>query len=175
MTDPVYTSPQVVLVDLLDRPSGTIEKLEAHRQGLLHRAVSVFIFNAGGEWLLQRRAGGKYHSAGLWSNTCCTHPYPEERPEDAARRRLKEEMGLFCPLKKQFCLAYQAQLEEKLTEYEYDHIFTGYTVDTPVPNPAEVGEWKFVPTQRLAKDVLDHPDHYTVWFKAIFPRLLKRI
>ncbi len=175
MTVPAYKSSQVVLVDLHDRPTGTMEKLEAHRQGLLHRAVSVFIFNAGGKWLLQQRASKKYHSAGLWSNTCCTHPYPEERPEDAAQRRLEEEMGLSCPLEKQFCLTYKAQIDEKLAEHEYDHIFTGYTTDIPVPNPTEVSEWKFVPTLQLTKDMHEHPDRYTIWFKAIFPQLLKRI
>lgn len=173
MEKSIVDTSQVVLVDLNDRPTGYMEKQEAHRQGLLHRAISVFLFNTEGQWLLQRRSFTKYHSAGLWSNACCTHPYPGESPERAAQRRIKEELGLSCPLEKQFCFLYKTALDHGLTEYEYDHIFTGYATDLPEINLTEVQEWGYFSPALLIKDVKAHPEYYTVWFRKIFPEILK--
>lgn len=164
---------QVLLVDLLDRPLGVTEKMKAHRQGLLHRAVSVLIFNSRGEWLLQRRAAFKYHSGGLWSNACCTHPFPNEGSEEAAQRRLAEEMGLHCPLSFLFCFTYQAHLDRGLTEYEYDHVFVGRTDEMPVINTTEVADWRYLPSDLLYEDEQTHPEKYTVWFRHICRELLK--
>lgn len=173
MKNPNPLSSQIVLVDLHDQPIGYMEKMEVHRQGLLHRAVSVFLFNAHGEWLLQRRALHKYHSGGLWSNACCTHPYPDEAPDTAARRRTGEELGLSCPLEKRFCFLYKTALDHGLTEYEYDHVFTGITTELPEINPAEVREWGYFNSDFLIRDIEAHPGYYTVWFRKIFPEILK--
>lgn len=164
---------QVVLVDVYDRPSGYMEKLEAHRRALLHRAVSVFIFNSRGQWLLQRRALTKYHSGGLWSNACCTHPYPGELAPEAAHRRLREEMGMDCPLDKLFHLIYRAPLGQGLTEYEYDHIFAGQTDDLPIANATEVSEWRYLSPEQLQDEQLRIPQEYTAWFRKLFPEILK--
>lgn len=164
---------QVILVDPLDRPTGVMEKLKAHRRGLLHRAVSVLIFNSRHEWLLQRRAAFKYHSAGLWSNSCCTHPLPDETTEEAAQRRLAEEMGLYCPLSPLFCFTYRTALQNGLTEYEYDHVFIGHTDEMPSINTAEVSDWRYIPSDLLHRDKRTHPEKYTAWFHHIFRELLK--
>lgn len=166
-------SSQVVLVDVYDRPSGYMEKLEAHRRALLHRAVSVFVFTQQGLWLLQRRAFAKYHSGGLWSNACCTHPYPGEQPLEAAHRRLQEEMGLDCPLEKLFSLIYRAPLDHGLTEYEYDHIFAGWTDEQPKVNADEVCEWRYISPEQLAGEQCEHPRDYTVWFRKLYPQIMK--
>lgn len=159
---------QVVLVDARDNPIGLMDKTQVHRLGLLHRAVSVFIFNPQGEWLLQRRMAFKYHSGGLWSNACCTHPYPGESPREAAQRRLKEEMGLHCPLKEVFCFTYKAHVGKNLTEYEYDHVFTGYCSQIPQVDSSEVWDWKFLPLPLILQDEQAHPEKYTVWFRKIY-------
>jgi isopentenyl-diphosphate delta-isomerase len=156
---------EVVLVDEGDNQVGVMEKLQAHREGRLHRAISVFIFNSNGEMLLQQRAAGKYHSAGLWTNACCSHPRVGEAIEDAAQRRLQEEMGMKCALKEIFTFIYKAQLANQLTEYEYDHVFTGISNSTPVPDAAEVSAWKYIAVAKLVEDVAANPDQYTEWFK----------
>jgi isopentenyl-diphosphate Delta-isomerase len=161
----------VILVDENDQETGTMEKMEAHRKGLLHRAISVFIVNSKGEWLLQRRAIDKYHSKGLWTNTCCSHPFPDEAIGDAARRRLQEEMGMECALQQIFSFIYKTKVDNNLTEHELDHVFFGITENTPVINDKEVMEWKYISFPDLQTDVLLHPRKYTVWFRKIFERV----
>jgi isopentenyl-diphosphate delta-isomerase len=156
---------QVILVDERDNQVGVMEKLQAHREGRLHRAISVFIFNSRGEMLLQQRAAGKYHSAGLWTNACCSHPRAGEAVEHAAARRLQEEMGMKCELKETFNFIYKAQLENQLTEYEFDHVFTGISDEIPMPEVAEVSKWKYIAVAKLVEDVASNPDQYTEWFK----------
>lgn len=163
--------PQVILVDRYDTPVGKAGKMEAHRKALLHRAVSVFIITPGGEWILQRRALGKYHSRGLWTNTCCTHPLPGERTYDSARRRLREEMGMDCELTEIFSFVYREKLEDGLYEHEFDHVFTGVSEGKPKPDRSEVEEWKAVPFYMLEKDILENPGDYTVWFRQIFRKV----
>ena len=161
MTDPV------VLVDEADREIGTADKLEVHRDGRLHRAVSVFLFDDRGRWLLQRRADGKYHSPGLWSNTACTHPRPGEAPAAAASRRLDEEMGVRCALRPAFARVYRAELDgpEPLVEHELDHVFVGRFVGVPRPAPAEVSGWEWVEGDVLRADLGARPERYTPWFR----------
>ncbi len=169
----------VVLVDsqgrLLSKPDGsllTMEKIEAHRSGVLHLAVSIYIFNEKGCLLLQKRADQKYHSPGLWTNSCCTHPYPGESAVSSARRRLKEEMGLDCDLSEAFTVLYRADVGGGLTENEYDHVFFGYSIADPQPDIHEVSDWKWKDLIELEKDLEAHPDKYTAWFRIIFPRVL---
>ena len=161
----------VILVDNYDNQIGTLEKMEAHRKALLHRAISVFICNSKGEWLLQRRALDKYHSNGLWTNTCCSHPFPGEITVDAANRRLLEEMGMQCHLVELFSFTYQEDLDNELTEHEFDHVFTGVTDEIPQINTAEVLEWKYVNYSDLLTDINRNPNEYTVWFKKIVERV----
>lgn len=158
----------VILVDKSDNPIGIIEKMEAHRRALLHRAISVFIINSGGEWILQKRALDKYHSKGLWTNTCCTHPLPGESDIESANRRLVEEMGITCKLKELFSFIYKEQLDDEMTEYEFDHVFIGNYDSDPVINTAEVDDWKKISYDELHKDILENPDNYTYWFKEIY-------
>lgn len=155
----------VVLVDEKDREVGTMEKLQAHVEGRLHRAISVFLFNSKGELLLQRRAAGKYHSANLWTNTCCSHPRPGESVFDAANRRLYEEMGIFCISNWVFSFIYKARLDHELTEYELDHVFVGISDKVPIPDIEEVGGWRYVKPIDLVKEIADHPGEFTEWFK----------
>lgn len=160
---------EVVLVNEQDEVLGTMEKMEAHRRALLHRAVSVFLVNGKGEWLLQRRNISKYHSGGLWTNTCCTHPLPGESYEEAARRRLKEEIGIECgPLKYVFRFIYRAELDHELTEHELDYIFITTSNDLPCVNPEEVEEWEYVPFPSLKDSITATPEAYTVWFRHIY-------
>lgn len=162
---------QVILVDENDKEVGLMEKLEAHRQGKLHRAFSVFLFNEKKELLLQQRAFDKYHSGGLWTNTCCSHPKPEERLEDAVNRRLVEEMGIKAKTKHAFSFIYKARLDKDLIEHELDHVFIGnYQGDFTV-NPQEVAESKFVPLDIIKEEMSMYPDRYTIWFKLIFDRV----
>lgn len=142
---------------------GTEEKLRAHRSGLLHRAISVFLFDDHGRLLLQRRADGKYHSAGKWSNTCCSHPRPGEAAIDAAKRRLAEEMGITVPLSPAFSFVYRVDLGNGLVEHELDHVFTGKFNGTPAPDPAEVQSWDWVELPKLKSDCEVNPDRYTAW------------
>lgn len=160
-------SDQVVLVDAHDKQIGVMEKYEAHQKGLLHRAISVFLFNSQGQWLLQQRADDKYHSNSLWSNTCCTHPFPEESNLDAANRRLYEEMGLRCDLKYLFNFLYEEPLDNELTEHELDHVFIGFSDEDPQLNPLEVMDYCYINFSELKKDLQSHPGNYTVWFRKI--------
>jgi isopentenyl-diphosphate delta-isomerase len=158
---------QVVLVDSNDKAMGTMEKLEAHKKGLLHRAISVFIFNDKKELLLQRRAFDKYHSGGLWTNTCCSHPYPNEKIIDAANRRLEEEMGIITSLKKCFDFVYHAKLENDLIEHEYDHVFVGFSNQTPHLNLVEASSFKWLSMDEIKSEIVKHPHEYTEWFKLL--------
>lgn len=167
--------PEVILVDLNDKQTGTMSKLKAHREARLHRAISVFIQNSRGEWLLQKRAHDKYHSSGLWTNTCCTHPYPGESNIDAATRRLTEEMGLSCELKELFSFIYREKLDNDLTEYEFDHVFTGISDDSPIINLKEVNDWKYIPFADLKKDIESNPSSYTVWFREIYKNVFDHL
>lgn len=164
---------RVVLVDLADREVGQAEKLDAHRRGVLHRAFSVFVLDGAGRLLLQRRAAGKYHSGGLWSNTCCGHPRPGESVVAAARRRLVEEMGLDCPLEPVGAFVYRATIGE-LVEYEYDHVLVGCCEGCPRPDPGEVAEWRWVSREELERDLATHPERYTVWLGQALQQLPAR-
>lgn len=159
---------KVILVDKNDNELGTMEKQEAHVKGLLHRAFSVFIFNDKNELLLQRRAVNKYHSGGLWTNTCCSHPRQNEKTEDAAKRRLLEEMGMRSTLKKQFDFVYKAKLDNNLYEHEFDHVFFGFTNDLPIINPEEVEEYTYKTLEDIGNEMKAIPDKYTEWFKICF-------
>lgn len=163
----------VILIDSNDREVGTAEKLEAHRLGLLHRAISVFVFNRKGELLLQRRHPDKYHSGGQWSNTCCSHPRPGEDTAAAASRRLHEEMGVACDLEYAFGFTYRVQFEPDLFEHEHDHVFTG-RYDGPVnPNPAEVSDIRWVSEADLRREIETDPERFTYWFRLIYDRILQ--
>lgn len=161
----------VVLVDEKDNETGIAEKLEAHRKGLLHRAFSVFVFNSKGELMLQKRAASKYHSGGLWSNTCCSHPFPGEVVTDAAKRRLQEEMGFTCDLDKSFAFIYKAELDNDLIEHEYDHVLIGHYNDAPHLNPQEVEDWKWIGLAELKADMERNPRNYTMWLKIVFAQV----
>ena len=161
---------KVVLVNEKDEVVGSMEKIEAHEKALLHRAFSVFVINKNNELMLQRRALGKYHSPGLWTNTCCSHPRVNETYENGAHRRLVEEMGFDCDLKDLFSFIYKAPFDNGLTEHELDHVFVGYCETEPVINTDEVDSWKWIAMDELKKDIKDNPDNYTVWFKIIFEK-----
>lgn len=163
----------VVLVDAEDRELGTMEKYEAHRQGQLHRAFSIFLFNDNDELLIHQRAEVKYHSAGLWTNTCCSHPRPGESLMQAAERRLQEEMGVQSPLKHLFSFLYKADLGDGMIEHELDHVYIGRFNGTPQPDPAEVSHWRFMPLDQLILLMDEQPHLFTVWFKIALPRLLR--
>ncbi|HYG18729.1 MAG TPA: isopentenyl-diphosphate Delta-isomerase [Ohtaekwangia sp.] len=158
---------KVILVNPDDQEVGTMEKMEAHRQGLLHRAFSILLFNTRGEILLQKRSAAKYHSAGLWTNTCCSHPLPGESPGHAARRKLKQEMGIDLQPDFAYKFLYIAPLENGLTEHELDYVFVGRFDGEPAVNAEEVSDWKYVDLAALRKDIEQHPARYTVWFKMI--------
>lgn len=153
---------QVVLVDSSDREMGSMEKLRAHEEGALHRAVSVFVFDRLGRLLLQQRSAAKYHGARLWSNSCCGHPRPGESPFAAAARRLKEEMGLECPLRPVTTFLYRAQVGT-LVEHELDHVFVGRSDHEPRPDPSEVMAWRTAGLSEIERDLTDRPDRYTPW------------
>jgi isopentenyl-diphosphate Delta-isomerase len=165
------TEEKVVLVNENDIETGLIGKMEAHEKALLHRAFSVFVFNSKNELMLQQRALKKYHTPGLWTNTCCSHPRPGENVNDAAYRRLQEEMGFTCELKKVFDFVYRAPFENGLTEHEFDHVFMGNFEGEPEINPEEVNAWKWIDLEELKKDIHAKPSDYTVWFKIAFPRV----
>ena len=164
-------SPHVILVNENDEPVGTMEKLDAHQKGILHRAFSIFIFNSQGEMLLQKRAAKKYHSAGLWSNACCSHPYPGEEVESAALRRLREEMGFTSPLEKAFDFIYKISFENGLTENEFDHVFVG-TFDGEIKaNPEEISDYTYRSMAQIRQDLLERRGSYTAWFCIAFPKI----
>ena len=163
----------VVLVDARDRPVGSAEKLRAHQEGLLHRAFSVFVFNTDGHLLLQRRHPNKYHSGGLWSNTCCSHPRVDEPAAAAALRRLDEEMGFRCNLDYRFGFTYHAVLDNDLVEHEYDHVFVGTFDGHPVPDEHEVDDFRWIAPQQLLDEMQAQPEHFTYWFRLIAERVLR--
>jgi isopentenyl-diphosphate Delta-isomerase len=164
---------QVILVDEKDNAIGLMEKMEAHEKGVLHRAFSVFIFNNKHQMLLQQRAIGKYHSGGLWTNACCSHPRSGETTEEAAHRRLQEEMGFDCELKKAFHFIYKKELDNNLTEHELDHVFIGTFNGTPSINSDEVESYKFVALPELIQDVQENENNYTEWFKICLEQVVK--
>ncbi len=169
-------SEKVVLVDINDKPLGEMEKIKAHKEAALHRAVSVFIFNSKQQLLLQQRALEKYHSPGLWTNTACTHPQLNENVIDAGIRRLQEEMGInISKLTKLFDFVYKETFENGLTEYEFDHVYVGVSDDLPIPNPDEVCNYKYVDMDSLLKHIESSPDDYTVWFKKIINRVVEEV
>jgi isopentenyl-diphosphate Delta-isomerase len=164
---------EVILVNEKDEPIGTMEKMEAHRKALLHRAFSVFIFNSKGEMLLQQRSKNKYHSAGLWTNACCSHPMPNEDTISAASRRLQEELGFSTPLSKAFDFIYQASFENGLTEFEFDHVFVGTYDGLIFPDKNEVSDYCFKSLDEIQASLLTHPGKYSNWFQIAFPRVAK--
>ncbi|ARU93464.1 isopentenyl-diphosphate Delta-isomerase [Tatumella citrea] len=155
---------EVILVDKDDNPTGKMEKLEVHQKGLMHRAVTVYVFNARGELLLQRRAENKYHCGGLWSNTCCGHPFPGETTQHAAERRLREEMGLSLSLKPAFEISYKLPLKNGLTEHEYGHIFFGVSDAQPELNPQEADAWRYSSLSELQLEIAGDEERFTPWF-----------
>ncbi len=161
----------VILVDENDHERGIMEKMEAHEKALLHRAISVLIVNPEGEWLLQQRAKQKYHSNSLWTNACCTHPFPGENSLNAAHRRLKEEMGMQTELRELFQFIYKAPLDNELMEYELDHVFVGCSSEEPLINSDEAMDWKYISPNELKSDLASNPENYTVWFQKIVKHL----
>ncbi|MCK0203930.1 isopentenyl-diphosphate Delta-isomerase [Ornithobacterium rhinotracheale] len=166
---------QVVLINEQDEVQGLIGKMQAHQEGVLHRAFSVFVFNDKNETLLQQRAHGKYHSPGLWTNTCCSHPRENETYAEAAHRRIQEEMGFDCGLKPAFHFIYKADVGLGLIEHELDHVFVGNFDGTPIPNPEEVADFKWISMDDLVKDVAQNPQNYTEWFKIILNQYLQHL
>lgn len=166
---------QVILVDTYDLPQGKMEKIEAHEKGLLHRAFSVFIFNSKNELLLQQRAKDKYHSSGLWTNTCCSHPRWGESNLDAAKRRLKEEMGMQCDLRYGFNFIYKSEFEDGLIEHELDHVFFGISDELPHINKTEVENFRYINLQDLQIEINNNPSNYTTWLKICLDKVIEAI
>ena len=162
---------RVILVNEKDRETGTIEKLLAHQRGLLHRAFSVFIFNQDGEMLLQRRALNKYHSGGLWTNACCSHPGPGEDTLEAAMKRLDVELGFKTTVSKIFDFIYKKEFENGLTEYEFDHVYAGEYSGAVIYNKAEVMDICYMPVLKIKEWMSNHPENFTAWFQLAFPRI----
>ena len=166
---------KVILVDSEDKPIGTLPKMEAHEKGVLHRAFSVFILNQKGELMLQQRAHHKYHSPGLWTNTCCSHQREGEQNIEAGMRRLDEEMGFSVTLEELFSFIYKAPFDNGLTEHELDHVMLGHYEEVPQINTEEVAEWKWMSLIDIEADIALNPDEYTVWFKIIFERFFNHV
>lgn len=165
---------KVVLVDKNDKEIGIEEKIKTHREGKLHRSFSIFVLNSKGELLLQKRAKAKYHSGELWANTCCSHPRPGEPIEAAMHRRLKEEMGFDCELKKIFDFIYKIKFDDTLYENEFNNVFVG-EVDGELamsPNPREVDDWKWIGLEELEKDIEKNPDDYAYWLRISIDRVI---
>jgi len=162
----------ILLVDKNDNVIGKEEKIKAHREGKLHRAISIFVFNSKGELLIQKRAKTKYHCGGLWSNTCCSHPRPGEPVEKAVHRRLKDEMGFDCELKEIFSFIYKVKFDNDLFEHEYDHFFIGNFDGEPTPSPEEVDEWEWINLEELKRGIQENPDSYTYWFKISIDKVI---
>jgi isopentenyl-diphosphate delta-isomerase len=158
---------EVILVNQGNEPIGVGEKIEAHLTGALHRAFSIFIFNSSGELLLQQRAKTKYHSKSLWSNTCCGHPKPGETINEAAHRRLVEEMGFDCELRDVFHFLYKAKIDNRFFEHEYDHVLTGLFDDKPILNTSEAEEWMYVDLPTLRRNIQKRPRDYTYWLRFL--------
>lgn len=160
----------LILVDENDNEIGLMEKLPAHKEGRLHRAFSVFIFNSNDELLLQQRADNKYHSAGLWTNTCCSHPIDGEPINVTIKKRLREEMGIECDTHFQFSFIYKTEFENGLTEHEFDHVYFGRCDDFPVINPLEAKDWKYISLDKLQQDISENPNDYSAWLKICLPK-----
>lgn len=158
----------VILVDEQDNQIGLMPKLEAHQKAVLHRAFSVFIFNDKKQLMLQQRALHKYHSPGLWTNTCCSHQRDGERNIDAGKRRLQEEMGFTAQLRESISFIYKAPFDNGLTEHELDHILLGSSNEVPLINEDEVASWKWMSLEDVEEDIKNNPEIYTAWFKIIF-------
>src|SRR5680860_399536 len=166
---------KVILVNKKDEPIGLMPKMEAHEKGLLHRAFSVFIFNEKNELMLQQRALSKYHSPGLWTNTCCSHQREGETNIEAGKRRLQEEMGFTAELEDTISFIYKAPFDNGLTEHEFDHILVGNYNEEPLLNPEEAEAWKWIGLDEVAKDMKNNPSIYTEWFKIIFEKYYQTI
>ncbi len=166
---------KVILVNENDEQIGLMPKMEAHKKAVLHRAFSVFIFNDKNELMLQQRALKKYHSPGLWTNTCCSHQRDGESNLDAGHRRLKEEMGFDTDLTEVTSFIYKAPFDNGLTEHEYDHILIGKYNGQPVINLTEVESWKWMSLEEVKVDLATHPEIYTAWFKIIFDKFYEHI
>ena len=165
----------VILVNEQDEQIGLMPKLEAHQKALLHRAFSVFIFNDKNELMLQQRALDKYHSPGLWTNTCCSHQRDGETNIEAGRRRLQEEMGFVVDLQESISFMYKAPFDNGLTEHEYDHVLLGKYNNEPVINMSEVASWKWMLIEEVKDDIAIHPELYTEWFKVIFDKFYEHL
>ena len=163
---------KVIIVDMNDKQIGIGERTKTHQEGKLHRGFSIFVVNSKDKLLLQKRAETKYHSGGLWTNTCCSHPRPGELTGEAAHRRLREEMGFDCELKEIFSFTYRIQFANNLFEHEYDHVFLGEFDGEPTPNPEEVCDWEWSDIKELGKDIKDNPEVYTYWFKVCFDKVI---
>ena len=161
----------VILVNEKDEPTGTMEKMEAHEKGLLHRAFSIFVFNDKNELMLQQRAKNKYHSGGLWTNTCCSHQQAGESNLEAGKRRLLEEMGFQTDLFDAFYFIYKSPMDRGLTEHELDHVLIGYYNGEPRINPAEAASWKWQSMDSIKADLPRQPERYTEWFKICFSQV----
>jgi isopentenyl-diphosphate delta-isomerase len=166
---------EVIAVNDQDEVLDYLDKQEVHEKGILHRAISVFIINSDGKWLLQQRAHHKYHSGSLWTNATCTHPMKGESNLDAANRRLHEEMGLEASLTKLFRFQYEARLDNNLIENELDHIFIGMTDDVPDFNRDEVQDYRYIGVRELEKEMSEHPERFTEWFKLLFAPVKKHL
>lgn len=166
---------KVVLVDQDDQAIGEMDKLLAHKQGKLHRAFSIFIFNNQGEMLIHQRAADKYHGGSLWTNACCSHPQLHEDLKAGALQRLQFEMGLACSIQRLFSFVYHAPVENDLIEHEYDHVFVGYTDATPIPNPAEVQDFRWIALPMLKKEMHDKPETFTYWFKSALNQVISAL
>lgn len=166
---------KVILVNEQDEQLGLMEKLEAHEKGVLHRAVSVFIFNRKGELLIQKRASGKYHGAGLWTNTCCTHPRDGETSLDCANRRLKEEMGIETELQLKFSFIYKSEVENGLIENEFDHVFFGVHNGEISLNANEAEDHTFVSLGNVSKEADQHPERFSIWFRIILEKFKEHL
>ena len=164
---------EIILVNEKDEEIGIGEKIKVHKKGKLHRAFSIFVFNFKGELLLQQRAKEKYHSGGLWSNTCCSHPRPNEILKDAIHRRLKEEMGFDCELKEVFNFIYQEKLDNELIEHEFLHVFIGKFDGKVVLNKNEAMDYKWISVDELKQDINKNSERYTCWFKIAFEKYLE--
>ena len=161
---------KVILVNENDEQIGLMEKIEAHEKALLHRAFSVFVYNDKNEVMIQQRALSKYHSPGLWTNTCCSHQREGETNVEAGKRRLMEEMGFQTDLKEVTSFIYKAPFDNGLSEHEYDYILVGHYNEKPKINPDEVASWKWMSLEDIKKDMNNHPEKYTAWFKIIFDK-----
>ncbi len=162
---------KVVLVNEKDEKMGLMEKLEAHEKAVLHRAFSIFLFNSKGELLLQQRALTKYHTPGLWTNTCCSHPRDGESLDEATTRRLMEEMGMTAKMEKAFDFIYKAEVGQGLIEHEFDHVFVGYTDQIPTINKEEVESYRYATLTQIREEISLNPEHFTVWFRIAFDRV----